>query len=89
MMWKSEVSKQEFMELKKKLERLENDVVQRRNIHVYKQYPVSTGWVPGMGRPSQQIELLEVVKKILAHLKMELVYVDGKPKTVELKKVAK
>lgn len=90
-MW---VSKAEWKRLQERLSELEThmrDSQHFRYITVYKKqetpYSLHYGFytIPA----SQQISVTNVIEKICDHLGIELVYEDGKPASVALKKVAK
>lgn len=80
-------------ELEGRFERHQSDVATCRNFEVHSD--TEKEWVSsfGMGHyqvpKSQRIAIKDVVQKILDHLGMRLVYIEGKPTTVDMQKKSK
>ena len=98
-MW---VSRKELNELKKQVEELNRkheshvvDVANCRNFTVYEPKALAdrqryyTPFYPSSPLPQQSIAVKDVVDRILKHLCMELVYVEGQPAHVDVTKKSK
>ena len=88
-MWVSKAEWQRMKERVKELESRASQATSYAHFTIYQKSDITTFYPYSGSLDSQYISVKDVIEKILDKLGMELTYVSGEPKRVEMTKKAK